>query len=58
MDESLKPVFDLVNDGMKKAIEHLNKELLKLRAGKASPSMLEGVMVEYYGSPTPLNQGG
>ena len=56
MDESLKPVFELVSDGMKKAIDHLNKELLKLRAGKASPSMLDGVMVEYYGSPTPLNQ--
>lgn len=56
MDESLNPVFELVNDGMKKAIDHLNKELLKLRAGKASPAMLEGVMVEYYGSPTPLNQ--
>lgn len=56
MDESLKPIFEEVSDGMKKAIDHLNKELLKLRAGKASPSMLEGVMVEYYGSPTPLNQ--
>ncbi|MCO4819548.1 MAG: ribosome recycling factor [Bacteroidetes bacterium] len=56
MDESLKPVFDSVEEGMSKAIDHLNKELLKLRAGKASPSMLSGVMVEYYGSPTPLNQ--
>lgn len=56
MDESLKPVFDFVNSGMDKAIDHLNKELLKLRAGKASPSVLDGVMVEYYGSPTPLNQ--
>ncbi len=41
---------------MKKAITHLEDELLKIRAGKASPSMLEGVMVEYYGSLTPLNQ--
>lgn len=56
MDESLKPVFDSVAERMSKAIDHLNKELLKLRAGKASPSMLSGVMVEYYGSPTPLNQ--
>ncbi len=56
MDESLKPVFEFAKDGMDKAIEHLNKELLKLRAGKASPGMLDGIMVEYYGSPTPLNQ--
>lgn len=56
MDESLKPVFEALSEGMSKAIDHLNKELLKLRAGKASPSMLDGVMVEYYGSPTPLNQ--
>ena len=56
MDESLKPVFESVTDGMNKAIDHLNKELLKLRAGKATPSILEGVMVEYYGSPVPLNQ--
>jgi ribosome recycling factor len=56
MDDSLKLIYELVDDGMEKAIEHLNKELRKLRAGKASPTMLDGVMVEYYGSPTPLNQ--
>lgn len=41
---------------MKKAIAHLEDELLKIRAGKASPAMLDGVMVDYYGSLTPLNQ--
>jgi ribosome recycling factor len=41
---------------MKKAIQHLEAELTKIRAGKASPSMLDGIMVEYYGAPTPLNQ--
>lgn len=56
MDESLKPIFSKLNEGLDKAIEHLHKELGKLRAGKATPSMLESVMVEYYGSPTPLNQ--
>jgi len=56
MDDSVKPIFDSVKEGMSKAIDHLNKELLKLRAGKATPSMLSSVMVEYYGSPTPLNQ--
>lgn len=39
-----------------KALEHLAFELNKIRAGKASPAMLDGLMVEYYGSPTPLNQ--
>jgi ribosome recycling factor len=41
---------------MDNAITHLKGELLKIRAGKASPSMLNGVMVDYYGNPTPLNQ--
>lgn len=41
---------------MKKAVAHLEAELLKIRAGKATPQMLDGIMVEYYGSPTPLNQ--
>ncbi len=41
---------------MEGTIEHLQRELKKIRAGKASPSMLGGVMVDYYGSPTPLNQ--
>lgn len=41
---------------MDEAIEHLERELVKIRAGKASPSMLNGIMVEYYGAPTPLSQ--
>jgi len=52
-------VLEHIEEGkmaMDEAIEHLEKELIKIRAGKASPSMLGGVMVEYYGSPTPLNQ--
>lgn len=39
-----------------KALEHLAFELNKIRAGKASPAMLNGLMVDYYGSPTPLSQ--
>jgi len=39
-----------------KALDHLKSELQKIRAGKANPSMLDGVMVEYYGSQTPLSQ--
>lgn len=41
---------------MKKAISHLEAELTKIRAGKANPSMLDGIMVDYYNNPTPVNQ--
>jgi len=41
---------------MDKAIDHLKSELAKIRAGKASPAMLNGLMVDYYGNPTPLAQ--
>ena len=41
---------------MESAIVHLEKELTKVRAGKASPQMLQGVLVDYYGTPTPLEQ--
>lgn len=41
---------------MEKAISHLESELAKIRAGKANPAMLEGIMVDYYGTNTPLNQ--
>lgn len=41
---------------MNRAIAHLESELTKIRAGKANPSMLDGIFTEYYGSPTPINQ--
>jgi ribosome recycling factor len=43
-------------ESMGKALKHLEDELTKIRAGKASPQMLDGIMVDYYGTPTPLNQ--
>ena len=43
---------------MKKAVNHLETELVKVRAGKANPNMLDGIMVDYYGNPTPINQIG
>jgi ribosome recycling factor len=43
---------------MEKAIEHCDNEVAKIRAGKAMPSMLDGIMVDYYGNPTPLSQVG
>ncbi len=41
---------------MKKAIGHMESELVKIRAGKANPQMLDGLVVDYYGAPTPINQ--
>jgi len=52
----IKPIIDHMQDHMQKAISHLEAELVKIRAGKASPAMLDGVMVDYYGAMTPLSQ--
>ncbi|MEO1625972.1 MAG: ribosome recycling factor [Bacteroidota bacterium] len=54
--EDLEEALELVQMEMEESIVYLNSELAKVRAGKASPSMLSGIMVEYYGSPTPLSQ--
>lgn len=43
-------------DHMQKAISHLEAELVKIRAGKANPQMFDGIVVDYYGSPMPINQ--
>lgn len=56
MTEELQMIFDEVSEKMDKAIDRLTSELTKIRAGKASPAMLGGVMVDYYGSATPLSQ--
>lgn len=56
MEEDIKMILDMTRDSMKKAVEHTQHELAKIRAGKANPALLESVMVEYYGAPTPLNQ--
>jgi ribosome recycling factor len=42
--------------GMKKTVEFFRKELTTLRAGRASPALVEKIMVDYYGTPTPVNQ--
>lgn len=44
------------NSEMQGALDHLRDELIKIRAGKASPAMLKGIMVEYYGNPTEISQ--
>lgn len=56
MDEELELVIDACKEGMNGAITHLEKQLLNIRAGKASPAMLGSVFVDYYGSKTPLSQ--
>jgi ribosome recycling factor len=56
MTDDLQLVLDDATEHMKKAIDHLETELIKIRAGKANPNMLDGIHVDYYGSPTPINQ--
>jgi ribosome recycling factor len=56
MEEDLELIFDSAREDMDKAVRHLEKELVKIRAGRANPSMLEGVRVDYYGASTPLAQ--
>jgi ribosome recycling factor len=54
-EEALKFVED-ARHAMERAIDHLSHELIKVRTGKATPAMLEGLTVLYYGAPTPLSQ--
>lgn len=56
MNEDIQFILDTTKEQMDKALAHLESELIKVRAGKASPTMLEGILVDYYGSKTPLNQ--
>lgn len=52
----LKPIITNAEDHMNRAINHLEAELTKIRAGKANPQMVDGITVDYYGSPMPINQ--
>lgn len=56
MSDSIEAAFSDGLKNMDKAISHLKEELLKVRTGKASGAMLNGIIVDYYGTPTPLNQ--
>lgn len=58
MSEDLSLIMDDAEEHMKKAIQHLEIELVKIRAGRANPNMLDGIVVDYYGSPTPIGQVG
>lgn len=56
MNELSKACLDEARNSMQTAINFLEKELAKIRAGKANPGMIEGVKVDYYGSPTNISQ--
>jgi ribosome recycling factor len=58
MSDDLEFILEEAREGMKKALNHLESELTRIRAGKANPQMLEGLTVDYYGTPTVLNQVG
>jgi ribosome recycling factor len=56
MDPDIQLILEDAEEHMKKAVDHLQQELLKVRAGKASPAMIDGVKVDYYGSQVPISQ--
>lgn len=56
MNEDIDFILDSAKEAMVNALKHLEKQFVNIRAGKASPSMLGSVMVDYYGSQTPLAQ--
>ena len=58
MSEMIELAYESAKEDMQKAMDRLDKELSKIRAGKAHPSMLDSVKVDYYGVLTPLNQVG
>ena len=58
MIEGTTTCLQTAKEGMSAALNFFDKELQKIRAGKASPQMLEGLKVDYYGNPTPIEQVG
>src|SRR4249920_1206285 len=56
MSEEINKILHDTEASMQKALNHLEAELVKIRAGKANPTMLDGIMADYYGNPTAINQ--
>lgn len=56
MSDTVESIISNARQQMQKAVQHLELELSRVRAGKANPQILDGIMVEYYGNPTPLAQ--
>lgn len=54
--EEIEMYLDEAREMMSKSLQHVSGELVKIRAGKANPNMLDSLMVDYYGNPTPINQ--
>jgi ribosome recycling factor len=58
MSDDINSLLLIAEESMQRAISHLEAELIKIRAGKANPQMLDSIVVDYYGSPTPIGQVG
>jgi ribosome recycling factor len=56
MNEDVELIYEMTRERMEKAVEHLDHELMRIRAGKANVHILDGIVVDYYGVTTPLNQ--
>jgi len=56
MNEEIELIIEEVRERMEKALEHLEHELARLRAGRATPALLDGITVDYYGVNSPLSQ--
>lgn len=56
MSAEIGTIISDMESSMSKALNHLEAELVKIRAGKANPTMLDGIMADYYGNPTAINQ--
>lgn len=56
MSADINTIIGDTEGSMQKALNHLEAELVKIRAGKANPTMLDGIMADYYGNPTAINQ--
>ena len=52
----MKEQLDITKEKMSKSLNSLGNELASIRAGRANPAILDKVMVDYYGAPTPINQ--
>jgi len=55
-EEDLEMIYEEASEAMEKSVKSYRKDLLRVRTGRASTALLDGVMVDYYGSSTPLNQ--
>ena len=58
MSDELNLIIEDSRESMEKTIDHLQSELVKVSAGKATPNIVDGIVVDYYGNPTPISQVG